>query len=215
MIRQTTTIGLLVSIMFALCACGCEKRATTDIVVTGVPHISALDPKSFAADMLPYENAALILAGKPLPVKMSSKRSGEVLIFKLDAFGQTVEEEVYRLSDRSFSVERVSDELYDPPIPLIEYPAHSGERYEWAGEMVSGEQSRQAKANIELLGDRLNMFGGQFESLHVMVNLQMESGGPDPAVRTMSFWFVPGKGMVKREFGFSSTREPAPAEQLE
>lgn len=220
LLRYNSKVGPILTFYMSTCVvaailCGCyPKKESVPELITG-PQITAENATSFAADALPYTNAALILAGKPLPVKLSSKRTGPVVTFALDAYGQTVEEEVYRNGANVFEVERVSGEKYLPPIPLLKFPAKTGEQYKWSGEMVSGEQARKAKANVLLSGDRLNLFGGQFDSLQVTVNLEMESGGPEPAVRKMSFWFVPGKGIVRREFGFSSTREPAPPNPIE
>jgi len=40
------------------------------------------------------------------------------------------------------------------------------------------------------------------------VNLKISDGSPTPSKRELRFWFVPGKGLVKREFDYSSLREP-------
>jgi hypothetical protein len=55
----------------------------------------------------------------------------------------------------------------------------------------------------------LNLAGGPYATIRAHVALVLDTGSPEPAKRELMFWFVPKKGIIKRDFGAISTREPA------
>lgn len=158
---------------------------------------------------LPYERAALVLAGTVVPVDVQrvEERPGDVA-FRLVAHGQLVEEERYRLETHSFSIVSAAGESYKPPIPLLANPIEAKKPWVWQGSLTSGVEHRNARADLVAIDERLNLPGGPYDSIRVDVELSIEGVGPQPAKRKLAFWFAPGKGIVKRDFGSSSTRAP-------
>jgi hypothetical protein len=74
-----------------------------------------------------------------------------------------------------------------------------------------GEAEADATSDITAKRETVNLAGGQFETILIDVKLSYTAGGTKPTQRALKFWFSPGKGLVKRELGMSSTREPLPA----
>lgn len=162
---------------------------------------------------LPYERAGLILAGTLVPVQMRRRESAEGVVFDLVAHGQVVEDEQYFNSADGFKLVAAGGERYEPPVPIVRYPFKPGEAWDWSGKLHCGARARTATGNVVVDRDNLNVPGGPFQTLRVTIDLRIDGGGPATADRKLVFWFAPGKGIVKREFGFCSTREPIPEDR--
>lgn len=172
----------------------------------------------YKADRLPYAKGLLVVAGSQLPVTLKEiRRPGEV-VFNLDSrHGETFEHEAYQFDSDRFALWRAGGEMYDPVIPLLKNPVVIGSKWAWNGRMVLAVDgvpltgpgaSTPASADVAIARDKLNLRAGPVESTRVDVILRMSSGSDTPAERKLSFWFVAGQGMVKREFAASSTRIP-------
>jgi hypothetical protein len=160
-------------------------------------------------DHPPYVRANLVLSGTVVPVQVTASRQGDQVRLRLDAHGETLEEELYRLDGDAFRMEYAVGERFDPPVTLMQSPVRPGETWEWAGTLSVGPLSRRATANVVTSREELNLPGGPYDALRVNVTLSLDSGKATPAVRELRFWFAKGRGLVRREFGASSTREPA------
>ena len=83
---------------------------------------------------------------------------------------------------------------------------------------MSSRNSTAAAGSMETLGathqtreEKIDV-GNLADALLVEVDISMESGAANaPATRQLMFWFVKGKGLVKRDFGASTSRVPAEA----
>lgn len=176
---------------------------------------------SYKADTLPYEKGVLVVAGSQLNISVVAERKpAEVVFFLKSDHGVTFEHEAYRFDKSRFSLWRAGGELYDPVIPLLIDPIIAGSKWDWSGKMIlaadgtpstSPESVTPANATVSLSNDKLNLRAGAVDAMRVDVLLKMDSGGPTKAERKLSFWFVKGQGLVKREFAASSTRIPAEA----
>lgn len=91
-------------------------------------------------------------------------------------------------------------DFFEPPIPLLKFPMTVGDQWTWTGENLSGDLHK-ASAKITT--------SEQPTTVRVQVELALDSGTGVPAKRTMTFVFAPGRGVVRREIGESSTRIPA------
>lgn len=163
---------------------------------------------SVKPDALPYDRAGLILAGTVLPVQLKRTENQDTVSFQLVAHGEVLEEETYTFHDGDFNIASAAGESYQPAIMLLKFPMSVGDHWDWKGKMGAGEIMRDATAAVTTSGETINLPGVSGPAIKVNVRLQMESGGPQPAVRDLTFWFMKGKGIVKREFGASSTRQP-------
>ena len=157
----------------------------------------------------PADGSELRLGGTHLPVKIVATNEQGKLTFKMMAHDVVLDTEVYDVQSDKFSLVTMGYETAEPPIPLLKSPMHVGDKWEWEGKINSGNP-HATKAVISSRPDKLYIQDKQLDSIVVEVNLSMDSGAPTAAQRRLSFWFVPGRGLVKREFGSGSIRQPAP-----
>jgi len=102
-------------------------------------------------------------------------------------------------------------ETFDPPLPLLIFPMTVGDSWKWKGTMIADEARSKAEAKIVSQVSKAELKGSTVPSVKVMVDLQLaENQQSKPVKRTLSFWVVEGKGVVRREFGEESVREPQP-----
>lgn len=193
---------------------GClAKKGSVDVAAQQeppAPRILTLESADdLKLDALPYIQGQLILAGTVIPIELQLKRKGSEIHYLLLASGQQIEEEIYELGPSELLLRNASGESFTPPIPILRFPMSAGRSWDWSGKMASGPTPpRQASAQVTSEGVTLNVPGGPYSSVLVRVKLEIESGGPSAAERHLSFWFAQRAGLVKREFGSSSTREP-------
>lgn len=157
----------------------------------------------------PYKRANLILSGTVVPVQVAMQKKAGTTKFSLSAHGVVLEEEAYQEDEGGFRLVGAGGERYDPPITLIPQPHRAGEQSKWVGQIVIGLLAIDAKATMSSARETLNAPGGPYDALRVDVRLYLDGGEPQPVTRDLRFWFAKGKGIVKREFGSGSTREPA------
>lgn len=160
----------------------------------------------------PGKAALLRIDGLEVPVELSivEEKPSDIVI-KLWAHGELFEEERYSNPAGAFGLVNAAGETYEPPIPLLKFPMHVGDKLKWDGKMLTGPVGRNASARVTSSEDKLEVGADRVRALLVEVELKISGGGPNPALRRLSFWFVPGKGLLRREFGVSTTREPPPA----
>lgn len=146
--------------------------------------------------------AKLVPGGIEIPVEMTTKWDGDLVSISLTTHGQVVEEEVYSFADNSVLLREAASETYRPPLEVLRAPFKFGASWEWKGTVSFGEVERKADAKI--FANQDTMF-----PIRVTAELNIDGGGLQPARRILTFWFEPGKGVVKREFGAGLTRIPA------
>ncbi|MEA2554283.1 MAG: hypothetical protein QOJ65_2459 [Fimbriimonadaceae bacterium] len=147
------------------------------------------------------------MGGVIVPVDVKVEQSGDDFSLHLVNGGQDFETEQYKNPPDGFLLVNAAGETYAPPIPLLKFPMRIGDTWKWSGDMITGPASRKADAAIRTRDDKVDM-GTPVDALLVEVDLSMYSGASQPATRRLAFWFVKGKGLVKREFGSSTSRVP-------
>ncbi len=194
-----TSRWALAAVGFSLCGCTGGK--------SGPAIQSAME---FKPDALYAENALLGYGGTEVAVKMKRKESGGIVKFVLIAHGEVFETETYRTSNTEFALVGL-DDVFEPPLPLLRFPMHVGDKWDWDGNLTSAMVPHKAKATVTSAREQLFLKkSGQMDTVRADVMLSLDSGTPTPASRKLSFWFVRGRGIVKREIGTATTREPAP-----
>jgi len=144
-----------------------------------------------------------------MPVEVGQAQKGEEMTFTFTAHGQTFETEIYKVNDSGFSLEDAAGERYEQALPLLKFPMNVGDTWSWTGSMVAGDEPHKASATVTTSSETILLPAtGSVPSILVVVDLAIEGGGPKPATRKLRFWFVPGKGLLKRQFGSASSREP-------
>lgn len=191
--------------------------------IVGCPHKQPDPPEGdkfttladVRPDALPYQDASIILAGSPMEATLEEKREGDDVHFFIRMHGEVMEHERYRLTHNQFSFVGLGEESYEPPITLLTFPLTTGQTWEWKGEMRLGPLTKPAQATVTTASDTLNLAAGRFDAILVVVALSIDAGTNEQAKRELKFWFDPGKGIVRREFAASSTREPRPPADAE
>lgn len=141
-----------------------------------------------------------------MPVTVKTTHKGHDFTIELYFGDELFDSERYVVTSDTFSLAEGAGEKYDPPIPLINFPFHLQQPpTEWHGTLSSMLYPHPAQATVTMeMGEVLNG-NTSIQAYQVEVALTFEPA----ASRKLSFWFAPGKGLIKRDFG-GSQREPAP-----
>jgi hypothetical protein len=178
---------------------GCKDSDTQD--VTG-PKIASLE------EIRPFEepnnSAILNLAGMEIPVEVDTEMDGPQRTIALVCNGETIEQERYVIGDDEFNLAFAAGEQFVPPLPIMVFPMSVGEGWEWSGQLISSNLKQHANAKVVTESSRAQIDGRSVPSVKVSVKLQLEP----KMERSLAFWIVEGKGVVRREFGDESVREP-------
>lgn len=158
-------------------------------------------------DELPYENVRLVLAGEVIQAKLLRDKKPDATVFTIVRDGSVLEREVYSTVGTTFRLNEIAGVSYDPPVPLVFEPIVLGDTWNWKGTVKSGIQSLPASCSLHASSESLNVAGGPFSSVKIQMKLGMMVDGAN-AERMLTFWFVNDRGLVKREVGAASAREP-------
>jgi hypothetical protein len=170
----------------------------------------AIVSSTLVPDALPGKTSDMVLAGTRIPVQIVTKHDGQEFMIELRAHGQTFEQERYVDGPTAFSFHGTSDETYVPDIDLVRFPMHVGDSWDWSGTVSSGGISRKASAEVKTSPKSLYFGDASAQAIEVEVDLSLFSQGEKlPASRKLKFDFVPGQGILRREFGDASVREPS------
>jgi hypothetical protein len=160
-------------------------------------------------DAEPGKTAEMVMAGTHIPVSVSIKREGDSFEILLRAHNETFEREAYKTSPGAFSLKEAASETYWPELDLIRFPMHVGDDWDWRGTVSAGGVKHDAQARIKTSSTHLYQDGASTEAIQVEVDLiRFSKGTKTPAERKLVFDFVQGKGIVRREFGDASVRQP-------
>ncbi len=162
-------------------------------------------------ELLNKQEAQLVLSGLKVPVTLAvEKKDGKILV-KSMAFEEALEVEGYQVTDSELMLTDAIGENYDPPVPLLRADLQQGETWDWKGTISSGANPYSVRAELSVNNEKLNLPGVDDNAVHVRMVLFIDGVGPKPAKRELGFWFVPKKGLIKRDFGAASKREPVSA----
>lgn len=205
--RTLVAATLSMAILFASGGCTSSKSNSAKLAATR---------DAFAPDALPYERGVLQIGTHALPFALERERQKDRVEFRLLIGGRPAEYEQYQLTSDSFLLEgfgirKQDGEAFDPPLPLLKFPIQAGVEGAWGGKIIDvpAKLAHSAKAKVRTGSESLDLPEGRVETLKVLVNLEIESGAKKPALRSLTFWFVPGKGIVERDFQAISRRGPA------
>lgn len=194
-------VGLVA--LFVACKPSTDEGPKTQPATIDFKSVSDLEP-----DKLPYERASLILAGASYPVEVERKVDGERVTFLFKSHGEVLDKESYRLGTQTFQLVQGAGMTFEPPIDLVLFPMAVGQSWGWSGRISSGVDTQNAHATVSSEPASLNLPNGYFEGFKVAVDLEISDSTP-AVTKSMAFWLVPKRGIMKREFGSTSTRGPA------
>ena len=156
-------------------------------------------------DASPGEMATLSVVGSANPVDVVDTRTGDTLVLSLRVSDVEIEREVYSFAGGAFSLVEAMGMVYEPPIPLLTAVSRIGDERKWQGKLRwASERTASSTATIALSEDRLD--NSDQAAILVTVELGVESGAKSAAKREMKFWFVPGKGLLQRDFASGTKR---------
>lgn len=196
--------------LIAIAAFSC--KAKTDVQTGNTLYQTSADLKP---DGNPGPNAVLRLMTTDIPVEVNQKSDGKTVTLELVVRGELFEEEKYVTTIERFELLQAASESFDPPLTLLKFPLEEGAKYDWKGRLKMGELTigPEATATVTVRNDKMNEKGYAGEAVLSLVELSFDGGAPTKATRTLKFWFVKGKGVLKREFDKGSARLPIPANE--
>ena len=162
-------------------------------------------------DANPGPKAVLRLLKTDIPVDVKIEVDSNEVTLQLLAKGELLEVEKYRSTVEKFELVQAVSESFDPPMTLLKFPLEDGAHYAWEGRLKMGVIGPDATAKVTVRKDNLNEKDYAGPALLSLVELSFDGGAPTKATRTLKFWFVEGKGVLKREFDKGSARLPVPA----
>lgn len=180
------------------------------------PQASGQDPAAFSItdsrelgfEEFKEKEATLVLAGTPIPVETKFIKEGDIRRLLFIVHGQEVDEERYRVGVDGLAFMGTRAESFEPPIPLVSLPFAAPKSSEWKGKWKTGPTEVEGEAKIEATPERINTVGGQFDAARIEIKLTMKVDDQDRRERTLKFWLVRDHGIVRRELGADSAREP-------
>lgn len=143
----------------------------------------------------------------PVTLKVTSQNDGKLRIIALQD-SKPVDQEIYQDDGSEFSLAHAAGENFNPPMPLLNFPMHIGDNWDWEGTTTMESSPQAARASVRTSVSRTMIDGNPENSVEVDVDLEMGLNSPSPMRRQLKFWFVKGKGIVRRSFGEESIREP-------
>ena len=207
--RNLAIFGLLAAVLVGIGLYSCSKGSNGSTGNTLFSTSSELKP-----DANPGPKAVLRLLTTDIPVEVDETVDSNVETLKLIAKGEVIEVEKYRSTIERFELLQAASESFEPPLTLLRFPLESGAQYTWEGRLkMVGEIGPDATAKITVNKDSLNEKGYSGPAVLSRVELSFDGGAPTKSVRTLKFWFVEGKGVLKREFDKGSARLPIPASE--
>lgn len=187
--------------LIAMSVAGCRPGSDQGVAIATAVEL--------LPDALYQPKATLNYGGTPVVVEMTRSTSGQEVRFELSAHGEVLETEVYQSTTSEFALVSI-DEKFVPPLPLLKFPMTLGEPWDWKGELVAGGVRHRAEASISSSSEQLFLTKtGGVSTVKIHVELKIDSKTSTPAKRHLTFWFARGKGIVKREVGTATSREPA------
>ena len=190
---------------------GCRSTPTSGSPLTRIGTGNTIESASqLRPDATPGNKTLLTLGATQLPAEIVRIEDKGNVTFDIRSHGDGIERETYRLEPGRFLLVEAAGETYVPPVDLLRFPLRTGDAWRWKGQLSNGAGNRSATADITTSSSRIFIpHSSSVEAVFVEVNFKIEAPGADtPAERRLAFWFGSGTGILKREFGFGSMREP-------
>jgi hypothetical protein len=207
----------LLAITALLCGCNDAPRAVgPDIAWLDAPLTRDV-PEEKGKTLLPLTTGAfwemttyVVSASSPLqdrlvvtgPITVDGISSVEIKLFR---GGKPWRREIYRETGHVLQLVATQDEnsglmRYQPPIPLLRYPATEGDYMAWDGKFVLGKDALPARALSRISGrEKMKAPAGVFKTLRLDTVIEVSRG--DGTIRFPSVrWLAPGIGFVRRAF---------------
>jgi len=198
--KKRNNFSLLLFVLIALGFAGCNELQLQGTKPSG-PYIHKVD------DYLPLKGqqseATFWSDGTETGYELKTAVKGSQYIFEAVSGDKVVDEEVYEVQGGKVLLVRAAGENFVEPIPLLEFPLHIGDEYQWKGSLACSEEKHVGTAIIITSVDFVRFKDKSQDAVKVEVNLRIDEGSP----RKLSFWFVKDMGVMRTEMG-KNLREP-------
>ncbi len=195
-------LHLTKSLIGAVCCLGCHSASVKPINVDTLADLAPQTP--------PAKSAHLVLAGTSYPVSLQQTQTSTSLTLNWLSHGEVLESETYGTQGQVFGLQGADEVHFQPMLPLLKFPLHFGDSWSWTGSLVAAGMTRPATAQVTVDQDRIFVSGASIDTVKSTAEISIQSGsGKPPIKREVVFWFEPKAGIVKRQFGSASIREPA------
>lgn len=138
------------------------------------------------------------------------KKQGNKRVLELLHDDKVVESEAYEVTTEQIALIHWWDESerFEPAVPLLKFPMSLPSEWHWEGKHYIGTRALDAEAKITATKDTLNLATGTTETVKVVLTVKTKDGSGTEKERALTFWFAPGEGPVRREYGLGQVREP-------
>lgn len=207
--------GLALGVV-ALCAVACRTSETDEPEVAGrrIQSVGELTPLKAISG-----RQKVRLAGTDVAAEVRSNVTDNRLEIELVRNDAVLDREIYVIQDNGLLLESAVGEAFDPPLLLFQFPGEIGGRHRWEGYLnVIGpngtitDQAIEARADVVSAMDKLAVNGSTEHAVRITANITLGGGQPNARSRQIRVWILPGKGILKREFGPDNVREPVTSE---
>lgn len=197
--------------MAGVIAFGCHPEG--NVTATKEPPVGTMmTRKDLMPDTPPPRSARLTYGSPPaIPVTVQTFRRNDDYRIDMLAHGELFDSEAYKLNSECFALSEGAGEEFNPPIPILQFPMNvDGGQWSWAGTLSSERDPHPAKATIVSKTEELTFGQSSVWTVQIDVNIKLEGSESSlPANRKLKFWFGKGYGLIKRQFGNISIREPS------
>jgi hypothetical protein len=158
-----------------------------------------------APEASPGAKAILNYNGQLVDVDVAHKLENGQERIDLNLNGESLEHETYVRTSGAFALKEADGDVFDPPLTLLNVDSIPP----WTGELTSGGVSHAATATVLVSTSSVKFKSIELPATLATVTLELDSGGPKKATRTLKFWMVRGHGVAAREFSMGVKRLPA------
>ncbi len=137
------------------------------------------------------------------------------VVVRWDMAGKETQTETYLVSAtgvRRARSGRAGANKIDPPIPVIVYPMTVGKSWKWKGSITlgTGEQAPKTDGSADLrvaAKEKVRTGPGEFTAFKVDLSLTISAGNQSQNIPN-SYWFAPGKGLIKQSSDIKIGADP-------
>lgn len=197
---SSTSLSIFFAIFAAMLLTGCEIHVGSAYKPTFLQTSTSLQPLT-----PPTVTTKYTVDGTEIKAEVSTSTKNVTSTIKIVTHGNIIDQEAYRVTSKEISLVEAAGEKFEDSIPLLVFPYSLGDQYNWKGKLTVNNQPVDATAIVTTSDSTVSTKDKSNRAIQVQVNIQIQRKNRTED-RKLQLWFVPGMGLVKREFG-SCTRE--------
>jgi hypothetical protein len=152
-------------------------------------HLGDMWEMRETAGLTTNQVSLMVKAAKDKAFTIETRRNGEVVMnetYRVDELG------IFRESAGNLEAGRIV-----PPMPILQFPIHSGDTWQWKGAIKYSDLSIPGEATFTLTGpEKVNVPKGEFQAYRLDQKITLKVAGKTNTVSNTQ-WFAPEVGIVK------------------